>query len=114
MGLAGIWFFLPFCHRPRRPTDVNRWAAYALLTVLLPYPSPQPMQTGWCSRNSNTVRTRTVSAALYNIAVELSLIISSNIYRKHDWPEYRRENGALVGIARMNAVVYVGVKGDYV
>jgi hypothetical protein len=95
------------------PSGTDRWAAYALVTVLLSYPSPHPMQVGWCSRNSNTVRTRTVSAALYNMAVQLNSIISANIYRKDDRPEYRRGNRVLVGIASMNLVVYLLVKAYY-
>ena len=96
------------------PSDTNRWAAYALVTVLLSYPSPHPLQVGWCSRNSNTVRTRTVSAALYNMSVQISSIISANVYRKDDRPEYRRGNRVLVGVACLNIVVYLCVKGYYV
>ncbi|SPN99243.1 related to nicotinamide mononucleotide permease [Cephalotrichum gorgonifer] len=95
------------------PSEVNRWASYALVTVLLSYPTPHPMQVGWCSRNSNTVRTRTVSAALYNMAVQISSIISANIYRKDDRPEYRRGNRVLIGITCLNIVLYVSTKSYY-
>jgi len=96
------------------PANTSRWGAYALVTVLLSYPTPHPMQVGWCSRNSNTVRTRTVSAALYNMAVQLSSIISSNIYRQDDRPEYRRGNRVLVGVTCLNIAVYASVKVYYV
>ena len=66
--------------------SVSKWSRFALVTVLLSYPTPHPLQVGWCSRNSNTVRTRTVSAALYNMAVQLQAIIYSNIYRADDRP----------------------------
>lgn len=66
----------------------NPWAIYAILTVLLSYPTPHPIQVGWCSRISGTTRTRTVSAALYNMFVQLQSIISSNIYRQDDRPDY--------------------------
>ncbi|KAL2257847.1 hypothetical protein VTK26DRAFT_9086 [Humicola hyalothermophila] len=92
----------------------NRWGAYALVTVLLSYPSPHPLQVGWCSRNANAVRARTVSASLYNMAVQVSSIISANVYRADDRPEYRRGNRVLVGIACMNVVLYLGVKAYYV
>ncbi|KAI8253887.1 putative transporter [Colletotrichum sp. SAR11_239] len=96
------------------PSGVSRWATYALVIVLLSYPSPHPMQVGWASRNSNTVRTRTVSAALYNMSVQLQSIISANIYRRDDRPEYRRGNRALAGIASLNVVIYAAAKVYYV
>ncbi|KAF9872593.1 major facilitator superfamily transporter [Colletotrichum karsti] len=96
------------------PSDVSRWATYALVVVLLSYPSPHPMQVGWASRNSNTVRTRTVSAALYNMSVQLQSIISANIYRRDDRPEYRRGNRVLAGVASLNIVIYATAKLYYV
>ena len=114
LGLFTQFWYLPcLISLAVLPTGVNKWASYAVVTVLLSYPSPHPMQVAWCSRNSNTVRTRTVSAALYNMAVQLQSIASYNIYREDDKPEYRRGNRVLIGVNCLNLVIYVAVKVYY-
>lgn len=103
------------------PDSINAWSKFAILTVLLSFPSGESismhfastqtkdivhaMHVGWCSRNSNTVRTRTVSAALYKLVICLSVrtcleewannssmfvqvggIVVANIYQEKDRP----------------------------
>lgn len=83
---AQLWFLPCVVALALVPDNVSKWGRFVAVTVLLSYPTPHPMQVGWCSRNSNTVRARTVSAALYNMAVQVQGIISSNIYRQDDRP----------------------------
>jgi hypothetical protein len=94
--------------------SLSHWGLYAVTFVLLGWPSPHAAHVGWCSRLSNTVRTRTVSAALYNITIQFSGIASSNIYRSDDKPLYRRGNRQLIAINIATVVLYALAKAYYV
>ncbi|KDR68420.1 hypothetical protein GALMADRAFT_78570 [Galerina marginata CBS 339.88] len=96
------------------PNNVNPWTFYALSSVLLMYPYTHAIQVAWCSRNSGAVASRTVSASVYNMFVQASSVISSNIYRKDDAPLYRRGNSYLIGICAFNVLIlYPGTKLYY-
>ncbi|OQD81428.1 hypothetical protein PENANT_c027G07684 [Penicillium antarcticum] len=95
-------------------TTVNKWTVWVIMTLLLAYPNAHAIQVGWNSRNSNAVRSRTVSAAMYNMCVQSSGIIASNIYRTDDAPRYQRGNLVLVGLVVSNIFVYLLTKVYYV
>ncbi|KAL4971465.1 major facilitator superfamily domain-containing protein [Aspergillus desertorum] len=92
---------------------LSNWCLYAVTFVLLGWPSPHAAHVGWCSRLSNAVRTRTISAALYNITIQLSGIASSNIYREDDKPYYHRGNEQLIAINIATIAAYVLAKVYY-
>ena len=95
------------------PREDGRWSFYAIVTVILCYPYPHPIHVAWCSRHSNAVRTRTVSAALYNMAVQLSSIIAANIFREDDAPRYRRGNSVLAGFCGLTTALYIFSRAYY-
>ncbi|KAK3185607.1 hypothetical protein K4F52_005707 [Lecanicillium sp. MT-2017a] len=113
--LAQIWA-LPFLIYTNvvDTTTINRWVVFAVITLLLGYPNPHPIQVAWNSRNSNAVRSRTVSAACYNMFVQGGSIISANMYRADDAPRYARGNRQLLVIVCGNIVIYFLTKAYYV
>jgi predicted MFS family arabinose efflux permease len=93
---------------------VSPWGTYALLTVLLAYPYCHAICVAWASKNSNNVGTRSVSAALYNMAVQLGNICSAFIYRTDDAPLYHRGNTQLIIINLLAIFLFLFAKVYYV
>lgn len=90
------------------------WAKWVLSTLLIGYPYAHAIIVALTSRNSGSVRTRTVGSSLYNMAVQASNIFSSQVYRQDDEPYYYRGNKVLLGILAWNVVAFVGAKAYYV
>ncbi|RAK73474.1 allantoate permease [Aspergillus fijiensis CBS 313.89] len=91
----------------------NAWGTFGLVTTLLCYPYCHAILVGWTSKNSNNVGTRTISAALYNMFVQVGGIIGNNIYRTDDKPKYRRGNSVLLGINVLAIVLFLLTKVYY-
>lgn len=62
-------------------------------------------QVSWTSRNAGSVRTRTVSAALYNMFVQASGAIGANLYQANDAPHYPKANTAIIAIILFNLII---------
>ncbi|KAF2130741.1 MFS general substrate transporter [Dothidotthia symphoricarpi CBS 119687] len=96
------------------PAAASPWARWTLCTLLVGSPYAHAIIVSITSRNAGAVRTRTIASAMYNICVQASSIISTNVYRDDDKPLYRRGNKALIGICAWNMVMFVGAKIYYV
>ncbi|KAK0465495.1 major facilitator superfamily domain-containing protein [Desarmillaria tabescens] len=88
-------------------SNTSEWVYFAVVTLVTGFPYVHPIQVAWASRNSYSVRTRTVSASVYNMFVQAGAITYANIYRKDDKPLYKRGNRVLIGICSMNIVLYI-------
>ncbi|OJJ48204.1 hypothetical protein ASPZODRAFT_23860 [Penicilliopsis zonata CBS 506.65] len=95
------------------PDDASAWTRWAILTLLIGMPYIHPVIVAITSRNAGSVRTRTVASAMYNMCVQASTIVSSNIYRAADAPYYRTGNKVLIAIAAYSLVVFIGAKVYY-
>ncbi|KAK1675755.1 major facilitator superfamily transporter [Colletotrichum godetiae] len=113
-SISNIWIFPWLVALVALPADTSTWIRYALLTGLLSYPYCHAILVGWNAKNSNAVRTRAVSAALYNMFVQAGNIAASNIYRDDDQPLYRRGNKILLGVCCFNIVLFYFVKAFYI
>lgn len=77
----------------------NEWATYVIITLVIATPYIHAMMVSACSRNSQSVSSRTVSASLYNMFVQAGNIIASNVYKTADKPYYLKGNSVLFGCA---------------
>ncbi|KAG8410864.1 hypothetical protein J3458_016619 [Metarhizium acridum] len=92
----------------------SNWSKWVLSTLLVGHPYCHAILVALTSRNSGSVRTRTVGSSMYNMAVQMSSIFASQIYRDDDKPYYYTGNKVLLGIVAWNVVVVIGVKAYYV
>ncbi|KAL6242759.1 hypothetical protein RBB50_010405 [Rhinocladiella similis] len=109
------WWMLPFfIGLLAIPATASPWVRYALLTGINGEPYSHAILVGMISRNSNSVGTRAVSAAVYNICYQIGSIVAVNIYRNDDKPYYYRGNKILVGITSANIVLFYLAKWYYI
>lgn len=65
-----IWCLILLIALLLLPSDENKWVKYAISSLLIGYPYCHAILVAWTSRNANTVRTRAVGSAIYNIFVQ--------------------------------------------
>ena len=66
------------------PKTTGPWVKWALSCLLVGHPYMHAILVVLGSRNAGTVCTRTVASALYNMSVQASSIIASNV----SYPQY--------------------------
>ncbi|CEL09160.1 Putative Permease of the major facilitator superfamily [Aspergillus calidoustus] len=93
---------------------VDAWGTYSIMTVLLSYPYAHAILVGWTSKNSNNVGTRTVSAAVYNMSVQMGNVIGNNVFRADDAPRYTRGYSVLLGLNLLGIALFLGTKVYYI
>ncbi|ANZ76448.1 BA75_04189T0 [Komagataella pastoris] len=112
--LCQFWLLIMVIIEYTSVDKISPWGQYVLQLFIVGAPVPQPVLIGLCSRNSYSVRTRTISASLFNIVVQLSNIAGAYIYREDDKPLYKRGNRQLIGISLGVVALYVVSKTYYI
>jgi len=88
--------------------QTSQWVYFTVITLITGFPYVHPIQVAWASRNSYSVRTRTISASVYNMFVQAGAVVYANIYRTSDAPLYKEGNRTLIGVCSMNIALYIG------
>ncbi|MCO5613584.1 hypothetical protein L7F22_067861 [Adiantum nelumboides] len=91
------------------PENASKWTYWTFAALQQAFPYVHALQVALVSRQSGSVRTRTISAALYNISVQISSIIGANVYQRSDAPLYRKGNLAMAILSAVTFLIYIGV-----
>lgn len=94
------------------PPGGHGWVRYTLTTMISGYPYFHPIVSAWISENTFDVKKRAITAATYNVVVQIGSVISSQIYRTDDSPYYYRGDEVLISICVVSLVAFV-VQREY-
>ncbi|KKK20444.1 MFS transporter [Aspergillus rambellii] len=89
------------------PAQGYNWPRFAITTLISGYPYFHPIVSAWISENTFDVKKRAITAATYNVIVQVGAVISSQIYRSDDAPYYYRGNKVLISVCALAIVVFV-------
>jgi len=63
--------------------------------------------SAWISENTFDVKKRAITAATYNVIVQVGSLISSQIYRSYDGPYYKQGNTVLISCCALSLVTFL-------
>jgi hypothetical protein len=89
------------------PDGGREWGRFSLITLISGYPYFHPLVSSWISENTFDVKKRAITAATYNVIVQIGSLISSQIYRKYDGPYYKQGNSVLVAICALSVITFL-------
>lgn len=87
------------------PDGGREWGRFSLITLISGYPYFHPIVVSWISENSFDVKKRAITAATYNVVVQVGSLVGSQIYRSWDSPYYHTGNATLLGICVFTLLV---------
>ncbi|KFX93064.1 hypothetical protein O988_07003 [Pseudogymnoascus sp. VKM F-3808] len=89
------------------PDGGREWSRFSLITLISGYPYFHPIVSAWISENTFDVKKRAITAATYNVIVQVGSLIGSQIYRKYDSPYYKQGNKVLISICAVALLTFV-------
>ena len=89
------------------PDGGREWSRFSLITLISGYPYFHPIVSAWISENTFDVKKRAITAATYNVIVQIGSLIGSQIYRSYDAPYYKQGNKVLISICALSVVVFL-------
>ncbi|KFY19499.1 hypothetical protein V491_04400 [Pseudogymnoascus sp. VKM F-3775] len=89
------------------PDGGREWSRFSLITLISGYPYFHPIVSAWISENTFDVKKRAITAATYNVIVQVGSLIGSQIYRKYDSPYYKQGNKVLISICALSLLTFV-------
>ncbi|KAL4879951.1 major facilitator superfamily domain-containing protein [Aspergillus karnatakaensis] len=89
------------------PDSGYNWGRFTVCTMISGYPYFHPIVSAWISENTFDVKKRAITAATYNVIVQMGSVTSSQIYRSWDSPYYYTGNKVLISICAFSLVVFV-------
>ncbi|CAJ2509734.1 Uu.00g056340.m01.CDS01 [Anthostomella pinea] len=92
------------------PDGGRDWDRFTLITLVSGYPYFHPIVSSWLSENSFDVKKRAITAATYNVIVQVGSLVGSQIYRSWDSPYYKSGNKVCISLVALSLVTFVGQK----
>lgn len=89
------------------PSGGLNWGRFTVTTLISGYPYFHPIVSSWISENTFDVKKRAITAAIYNVVVQIGSLIGSQIYRADDAPYYYRGNKVVVAICALSLVTFI-------
>jgi len=102
-----LWVFPCLVALLTLPDTKMPWQRFSIATLVSGYPYFHPILSAWISENSFSVKKRALTAATYNVIVQIGSLIGSQIYRADDAPYYHRGNKILISFCVIALVAIV-------
>lgn len=116
-SLSLFWMVACYAALVSLPQVLNthyNWSRYVILTLIIGYPFPLAFIVGWVSKNSFSVRSRTVSLCFLNMSVQTGSIVATRFYTENEKPYYPGGNAALLAINAFSILLCALTKVYYI